>query len=481
MKKIYTFLFTTAVFAQGFGQGYQINLKTPNFSSGITYLAYYMGNNFNVADSAAISNKGTAVFKGATKLPPGIYAVFFPGNRLRTEFLIDKEQQISVTADTTDLVNKTIVTGSKENILYDQYQKFAATKGRLMQQERNAYALSSSKEDSALHEKNYNLYNKQLNDYRESIIKNQPNSMMAALLKAMKDPPVPARIPVTKQDSLNNYYEYKKHYWDGITFMDDRIIRTPFFLKKLERYYREIISPAPDSIIKDIDYKLLLARSAPEMYKFMLNWLTDEFINPKYMGQDAVFVHLFEKYHSKGLTNWLNETQMEAITRRAYMLMSNLIGDKAADLEMLDRNNAPASLYNLSADYTVVCFWDPNCGHCKEVVPKLDSVYKASWKKHNVKIFAMLTPDGKEANVMTAWADFINKHNLGEWTHVYQSKAMEEKSTAEQRPSFRQLYDITMTPTLYLLDKDKRIIAKKLTWEQLNDLLEVKWGSPSAN
>ncbi len=45
---------------------------------------------------------------------------------------------------------------------------------------------------------------------------------------------------------------------------------------------------------------LLLARSSPEMYKFLLNWLTDEYINPKYMGQDAVFVHLFEKYHSKG-------------------------------------------------------------------------------------------------------------------------------------------------------------------------------------
>lgn len=305
--------------------------------------------------------------------------------------------------------------------------------------------------------------------------------MMAALLKAMKEPPVPITIPVTKQDSLNNYYEYKSHYWDGITFMDDRIIRTPFFLRKLERYYREVISPAADSIIRDVDYKLLLARSAPEMYKFLLNWLTDEYINPKYMGQDAVFVHLFEKYHSKGLTKWLNESQLDAISRRAYMLMSNLIGDKAADLEMLDTDNKPSSLYNVQADYTVVCFWDPNCGHCKEVVPKLDSVYKAGWKNHNVKIFGVLTPDGKDANVMPAWKDFISSRGLGEWVHVYQTKETEAKNVAEQRPSFRQLYDVTMTPTLFLLDKEKRIIAKKLTWEQLNDLLEVKWKSPSSN
>src|SRR5262245_47343725 len=99
MKKYYTLPSGLLVFTAVSGQGYQVNLKTPSYTSGITYLTYYMGNNFNVADSAAISNKGTAVFKGATRLPPGIYAIFFPGNRLRVEFLIDKEQVISVTAD----------------------------------------------------------------------------------------------------------------------------------------------------------------------------------------------------------------------------------------------------------------------------------------------------------------------------------------------------------------------------------------------
>jgi len=480
MKKRLLFLFTVISFNAAFGQGYQVTLQCPQYTSGIAYLTYYMGSNFNVADSAAFSNKGTAIFKGPSKLPPGIYVIFFPGKRLRTEFLIDKEQAISVTADTTDLVNKTVVTGSKENILYDQYQKFAAVKGRQMFEERNAYMRSTTKADSLLHEKNYNLYNKQMGDYRAGIIKNQSNSMMAALLNAMREPVYPSKIPITRQDTINNYNEYKRHYWDGISFMDDRVIRTPFFLKKLERYYREVISPAADSIIKDADYKLLLARSAPEMYKFLLNWLTDEYINPKYMGQDAVFVHLFEKYHSKGLSKWLNETQMEAISRRAYMLMANLIGEKAANLEMLDISDKPASLYNLGADYTIVSFWDPNCGHCKEEMPRLDSIYKASWKKHNVKIFAVLTPEGK-TDVKPEWLNFIKTHNLSEWTHVHQTKEMEAADLAAQKPSFRQLYDVTSTPTLYLLDKDKHIIGKKLTWQQLNDLLEVKWKTSGSN
>ena len=480
MKKHLVIIFAALTASSAFAQGYQLSLKAPGYKSGITYLTYYMGTNFNIVDSAAIGNNGTAVFKGAENLPPGIYAIFFPGKQLRTEFLIGREQIISVTADTTDLVNKTVITGSKENILYDQYQKFAASKGRVIQQELKAYRNSVNREDSLLHEKKYTAYNKELNEYREGIIKNQPNSMMAALLNAMKEPSYPATVPVTKQDSINNYNEYKKHYWDGISFMDDRIIRTPFFLKKLERYYRDVISPDPDTIIKDVDYKLLLARSAPEMYKFLLNWVTDEFINPKYMGQDAVFVHLFEKYHSKGASFWLNEKQMEAISRRAYMLMANLIGEKAAELEMLNTENKPTSLYSLDAEYTIISFWDPHCGHCKEEVPRLDSIYRASWKKHNVKIFAVLTPDGKQ-DVKPEWLKFIKDKNLGEWTHVYKSKESEDADFAAQKPSFRQLYDITLTPTIYLLDKDKRIIGKKLTLLQLNELLEVKWSTAPRN
>ncbi|MEN9298244.1 MAG: hypothetical protein RLZZ429_557, partial [Bacteroidota bacterium] len=48
---------------------------------------------------------------------------------------------------------------------------------------------------------------------------------------------------------------------------------------------------------------------------------------------------------------------------------------------------------------------------------------------------------------------------------------------AEERagvPNYRQLYDIFKTPTLYLLDKDKRIIAKQLSLEQFDDLITTK-------
>lgn len=479
MKKITTFTFAILCTSLIFCQGYQVTLQAPQYKKGIAYLTYYMGANLNIADSAAVSNTGIAIFKGPTKLPGGIYVVVLPGKRLRTDLLIDKEQKIIIKVDTTDLANKTIITGSNANLLYVQYQKVVAQKAKDLEMERKAYLAATTKKDSLLHEANYNLHNNELNTYRENFVKQQPTSMMAVLLKAMKEPAVAISNPVTKQDSLNNYNYYKQHYWDGVTFMDERVIRTPFFLKKIERYYREVVPQTADSIIKDVDYKLLLARSCPEMYKFLLNWLTDEYINPKYMGQDAVFVHLFNKYHSKGLTSWLNEKQMEAISRRAYMLMANLIGEKGANLEMLDSSGKPSPLYDVNADYTVICFWDPNCGHCKEEVPRLDSIYQASWKSHNVKIYAVLTPDDKE-NAKTDWVQFITTHKLTDWVHVYKTKAMEDADFAAQKPSFRQLYDITLTPSLYLLDKDKNIVGKKLTILQLNELLQVKWKTQNA-
>ncbi len=474
MKKYATSLIATLALTFTFAQGYRITVNAPGISPGITYLTYYMGSNLNISDSAAMNNKGTVVFKGPSKLSPGIYVVVLPGKELRLEFLVDKEQSITITADIKDLANKTVITGSKENIPYQQYQKFVGTKGKLMQEERKAFNESKTRPDSLFHERNYNAYNKQLNDYREMVIRTQPKSMLAVLLNAMKEPVVPAARPVTHQDSLDNYYAYRRHFWDGISFMDDRVIRTPFFLKKLEKYYHDILPQAADSIIKDADYKLLLARTSPEMYKFLLNWLTDEYINPKYMGQDAIFVHLFEKYHSKGVSVWLNEKQLDAISRRAYMLMANLIGEKGANLEMIDSSGKPSPLYNLNADYTILCFWDPNCGHCKEEIPRIDSIYQASWKKHNVKIYAVLTQDEKE-NLKAAWVNYIKEHKLSDWTHVYQTREMEAADYAAQKASFRQLYDVTITPTLYLLDKDKHIIGKKLTWQQLNELMEVKW------
>ena len=467
------FILTTVLAAFSLGaaaQHFKVTLKTPNFKDGLAYLTYYYGKSLNIEDSSLVNGDGVAVFEKNETLLPGVYSIVFPGKTKMLDFLVDSGQDISINADTSDLLHKIRITGSKANELFEQYQQFIAGKGQLLQHEMMAYRTSKTKKDSLLHEASYNRLNKELNDYRQRVIREHPASMLAALFESMKEPPVLIPRPATRQDSLVNYQYYKQHYWDGITFMDDRIIRTPFFLPKLEKYFRQVISPAPDSIIAESDNMLLRARTSPEMFKFLLNWLTDEYINPRYMGQDAVFVHLFERYHSKGLSSWLNAKQMKTISDRAYMLMSNLIGEQAADLQMIDSSGVSMPLYGVNAPFTVVCFWDPTCSHCREDLPHIDSIYRAKWEKEGVKIYGVLT-DNKE---VAKWKEFMVKNHLKDWINVYESQAQEKIIEAAKKPSYKQLYDVIQTPTIYLLDKDKRIIAKKLTWQQMDGILDIK-------
>ena len=450
-------------------QNYKVILHTPNYKSGLAYLTFYYGKNLNIQDSAVVSSTGTAVFTKKGILEPGIYSIIFPGKTKLVDFLVDKSQLITITADTADLVGKTTVAGSPENELFKHYQEFILSKSEGLVKAQAAYNQSKNKLDSLANEKKYTLLNKELVDYRERVIKENPKSMLATLFSAMQEPNIPIKHAVTKQDSLNNYYYYRTHYWDGISFMDNRIIRSPFFLPKLERYFREVLPQSADTIIKESDYLLLLARNNEGMYKFMINWLTDEYISPKYMGQDAVFVHLFEKYHATGVSKWLSEKQLKLISDRAYMLMSNLVGSSAADLHLIDTAGKEKSLYNVISEYTIVVFWDPTCSHCKEQIPKLDSIYNAKWKQEGVKVYAVLSENEK-----AKWIEFINQHHLRDWVNVYQTSEMKKEEESKHEPNFRQLYDVTQTPTIYLLDKDKRIVAKKLTIEQIDDLLQVK-------
>jgi thiol-disulfide isomerase/thioredoxin len=187
------------------------------------------------------------------------------------------------------------------------------------------------------------------------------------------------------------------------------------------------------------------------------------------MGQDAVFLHIFEKFINTGEADFFTEKYRKIINDRAYSLMANQIGQSAANLDMVDSSGKPVPLLGIEAKFILVCFWDPTCSHCKEEVPELDSIYEAKWKNEGVKIYGVMV-DGGQDN----WRKFIRDHNLKDWINVYQPKDKADADEAANRPGYKQLYDVYQTPTLFLLDKNKRIIAKKLNYQQFDHIIDLK-------
>jgi thiol-disulfide isomerase/thioredoxin len=222
-------------------------------------------------------------------------------------------------------------------------------------------------------------------------------------------------------------------------------------------------------VIKEIDWMMSFASINEEMQKFLLLKFVNRYLNQKYMWEDAVFVHLYEKYFSQKNYSWLTEKGKKIITDRAYSLMANLTGKPAADIELPDPAGKIISLYDVNAPYILLTIWDPTCGHCKETLPKLDSLYNAKWKAQGIKMFGMAKEtEGKKED----WLKFINEHKLSDWVHVYYSKEAEKKRVDSGVPGYSQLFDVQSFPTLYLLDKNKNIIAKKLSETQVDEILE---------
>ena len=450
--------------AQG---GYNITVTLRPFKNQYIYLGHYYGGQLPIIDSVKLDAQSTGVFKGPKKLGGGIYLIGYPDRSRHFEILIDKVQTFSVAADTAAM-EKLAFAGSPENTAFAAYQTFMTKNGRALEALGNQR--KASPKDSAQLTAQMTATHGEIKKFRSDIIAKSPDGLLALLLRLMREPEVPKNAKAAK-DSLFAYNYFKAHYWDGVNFYDDRLVRTPVFEPKLDKYFEQLVYPQADSVNKELDWMLGYASINAEMQKFLLVKYANRFLNQKYMWEDAVFVHLFQNYFSQKNYPWLAEEGRKVITDRAYSLMANIMGNPAADIELPDTSGRQTSLYNLQAPYTLVAIWDPTCGHCKETIPKIDSIYRARWRGMGMKLFGLAKEtEGKKED----WLRFVRDHRLGAWTHVYYSKEADKARTDAGIPGYSQLYDVQSFPTLYLLDSDKRIIAKKVTESQIDEILALK-------
>jgi thiol-disulfide isomerase/thioredoxin len=450
--------------------GREIAITLTPLKNCTVYLGSYFGKGMTLVDSTRLDQNSKGVFKGPKKLTTGIYFVVSPTYTIQFELLMDDKQMFNIQADTS-AKEAVIITGSPDNDLFKNYAVFSNEKGRTLQQLKQVLQSASGADANQIKTSIANT-EKEIKQYQANIHKNHPKSLLSTLFHIMQRPELPP-VPVVngKPDSVYPYQYVKQHYWDNVLFNEDRLLRTPFFESKLDEYFKYYVSADPDSIISEVKQILLMAKTGKEIYPYLLTKFTNKYIQPEFMGQDKVFVYLFENFYAKGDTVLLNPASRKSITDRAYSLMANQIGQQAPVLNLTDTSGKKIGLYSINAPFTIVTFWDPNCGHCKDEIPRYDSIYKAKWKLNGVAVYSVNIYE----NENTAWKKFINDKKLSsEWYQVYQTKEDKQAEEKARLPNYRQLYDIFKTPTVYLLDEKKRILAKQLSLEQFDALIDAK-------
>jgi thiol-disulfide isomerase/thioredoxin len=438
-------------------QGYEIKIKVNGLQDTLCYLANYYGDKQYIKDSARVNSFGNIIFKGNEPLDGGIYLFVFP-NKTYFELLVDKTQFFSLECDQFDVINTMKVKGSQENLDFYNYLQFIGGKSKQMEslnaEKTNLIAEKQSTDDVM---KRIKAVDSSVIDYKNSYILSNPKTFLAAIYNASKDVTIPD-APILANGAIDSNFQFnyfKAHYFDNLDLSDDRILRTPIYHNKLAYYFKNLVMPTPDSLILECDKIVAKAKKNKETFKYVVWYLTNTYETSQIMGLDAVFVSLVTKYYTKDQATWVDDVTLYKIQDRASILGPILLGKQAKNLVLADTSGNYQSMYNINSPYTVLLFWDPDCGHCKKTVPKVKAFYDKA-KSKGLQVYSINTAVEEQK-----WKDFIKENKLN-WINVADLKTQN---------NFRHDFDIITTPQIFILDKNKKILAKKIDEETMEKIL----------
>ena len=459
IKLFFGFLLLLSVEAKS-TEEHKIIVKIKGATDSTLTLAFYFGDKIKVQEKAIEKELGIYIFEGDDSLQGGIYMIVNQNNSKLFEFIIDGDQKFILNTAPEDYTANMKVSGNKENKLFFRYLLFNESIYKSIKKLNDSinkidkkskeYKLLTSEEDSL---------RKILESYKTEIIDNNKGTFLATLLLAMEKPEIPEYVK-NSQDSLFAFRYYKKHYWDNFDLSDSRLLRTPLFTKRVDEYFKDLVVLNPDSVIKEIDYVISLAKQNKETVSYLVWHFTSEYQNPKYLGFDKVFVHLVDNYFTKREIDYTTPSILKALENRANVLRPLLIGKKAPNLILIDTSGNYNSFYSINNDYTILLFWDYNCGVCKSEIKKLKKTLQEN-TKYDIAVYAINTN-----NDLDKWKNTIKERGMDNWINVNGTKSVTK--------DFRDIYDINRTPVIYLLDKDKIILAKKLAADKILFFLDNK-------
>ncbi len=470
-------------------EGYDIRIRVNGLHDTTIILGHYLNKSMYPDDTIRLNNKGMGQFTANHHLPEGMYLVYLPNTRY-FEIIMGVDQEFSVEIDTSDFINSMKVTGSDENQIFLDFQTYMLT---LRKHADSITTRLRAEKDPGVREQLTAELKKSNEDrvaHIDKINREHPGLFVSDFLKATLDVPVPDAPRDEKgniKDSTWQYYYYRNHYFDNFNIADPRLLRTPLYEDKVMTYLTKIVPQIPDSLYKPIDFLVEKSRADSNLFRFMLITLFNYYGKSNIMGMDAIQVYIADKYYLK--ESWWSDTKfLTDLKDRVDKTRPLLIGATAPEVELMivpsqhfksalvdtslrryPHVGTKTTLQQMKANFTVLMFWESDCGHCKKAVPDLYSVYEKSLKNMGVEVLAISTLFGEEGKVK--WVNFVNEHGLYDWKNAWNPYSYD----------FKLKYDIISTPQIFILDENKKIIAKRIGPEQVEEIIKAIMKSKTAN
>lgn len=441
---------------------FKLRVKIHGATDTAIFLAHYHGEKQYVDDTARQEKSGWYTFTADSIPPGGLYIIAGQKKNRIFEFLMNGETSISFETQQDNAASNMVVKGSPENEAFYKYVTFINKKQKEIEPLQKAFKRLDKTSDSLeLVKKQITAINDEVQAFIKASIENNQGTFMAAFIKASQDPVIPEspKLANGKPDSLFPYRYYKAHFFDNLDIGDARLLRTPLYHQRLDQYFTKMILQSPDTVIKETNLLLPMVSKSGDTYRYFIWYLTNYTERSEIMGMDKAFVYLVDNFYTNGKMDfWINKTVKENLSKKAKKLTNVLIDAIAPELIMLDTLMQPVSLHGVKAKLTLLFFWDPTCGHCKKEVPKLVDFYNKEHEKIDLKVFAVCSDTNMaemKKYIRKSKMNFINVNGPRTYT-----------------PNYHDLYDIYSTPVFYLLDENKRILAKRLMTDQLVTFIE---------
>lgn len=442
---------STDVDAQLAGGPADFTVKVAGAQPGLSNLVGFFADQHYRADTTRIQPDGTIRFTKEEGYQQGFYYVSYAENQY-VQILLGEDQTFTIEADISNIPGTIMANGSDEVEAYYANQKFEQTYNAeysaLGQQLKAAEGTAG---EAALRDKQKQML-AQRQAHLDGLFSKYPNSLFASFKKAGQNPTVREDVPDDKK-----VFYYRNEFWDNVDLADERLLSTPVIHNKLKRYFDEMTKQKADSILSSA-YRLIdRTVDHPTYNKFFVNWLLEKYEPGKVtlMDAEAIHVRLTQRYLTKEKAIWADSMYIYGLQNRAYEMGQSLIGMDGPNITAKDLNGNTHTLLDKTADYLVVYLFNPTCEHCLEQTPKLIEWYN-EWKDKGGDVYAIAI-DTNEKEL----GDYVKKTGMP-FTYIYDST----------NRSIYAKYYVNVTPELYVLNKERKIIGKNLKVFQIETIID---------